>query len=345
MKRALLTGVTGQDGAYLTQLLLEKGYAVFGLVPHRSGESFERLEYLGVRERIETLPGDLTDLSSLIRALEAARPDEVYNLGARSFVGTSWAQPVSTALATGLGCLNLLEAVRIVKPDAKFYQASTSEMFGQNGQVAQRENSPFHPRSPYAVAKVFAHWSTVNYRESFGMFACCGILFNHESPLRGREYVSRKISDGAARIALGQQETLSLGNLEARRDWGFAGDYVEGIWRILQRDTPGDFVLATGKTHSVEDFCRIAFDRVGLDFRRYVVSRPEEFRPADVDELSGDPRQAKEKLGWSAGTGFEELIRMMVDADLARAEPKTSLAGTKVKRAALREVKKWASNK
>jgi len=318
MKRALITGITGQDGAYLARLLLDKGYRVYGLVPRRSHPVYDGLDYLGVRPRVELLDGDVTDQASLIRAMEAAQPDEVYNLAAQSYVGTSWRQPALTAQTTGMGALNLLEAMRLICPEARYYQASTSEMYGLIREPVQNELTPFHPRSPYGVSKLFAHWITVNYRESYGLFACCGIAFNHESPLRGREFVTRKVSDAAARIKLGRARELRLGRLDPRRDWGYAGDYVEGMWRMLQRDEPRDYVLATGVTHSVRDLCEVAFTHVGLDFRDHVVDDPALHRPAEVDELTGDPRKAREELGWQARTGFAELVRMMVDADLER---------------------------
>ncbi len=320
MKRALITGITGQDGAYLAQLLLEKKTQVFGLLPRRVGYSFGRLDYLGIREGVQMLDGDLGDLSSLVRAVEAAQPDEVYNLAAQSFVGTSWQQPLLTAQVTGLGCLNLLEALRLVRPQARFYQASTSEMYGMIKEPVQDESTPFHPRSPYGVSKLFAHWSTVNYRESFGMFASCGILFNHESPLRGKEFVSRKVTDAVARIKLGKEKQLRLGNLEARRDWGFAGDYVRGIWLIVQHEAPADFVLATGQTRSVRELCKVAFGCAGLDYEQYVVSDPAQFRPAEVNLLQGNPRKAIEELNWHPETSFDELIGMMVEADMKRVE-------------------------
>lgn len=318
MKRALITGITGQDGAYLAKLLLEQGYAVHGLLPRRTGEALGRLDYLGVREQVALHDGDIGDLSSLIRALEASEAGEVYNLAAQSYVGTSWTQPLLTAEVTGLGVLRLLEAVRMVNPRAHFYQASTSEMYGAIQEPVQNEHTPFHPRSPYGFSKLFAHWATINYRESYGMFACCGILFNHESPLRGREFVTRRISDAVARIKLGRQEKLRLGNLEARRDWGFAGDYVRGIWMILQQEHPSEYVLATGQTRSVRDFCQAAFACAGLDYQKHVESDPERYRPADVEVLRGDPGKANGELGWHPAVGFEELVRMMVEADLER---------------------------
>lgn len=318
MKRALVTGITGQDGAYLAQLLLQKGYQVFGLLPRRGTRSLAGLKYLGILGEVEMVDGDITDLSSLVRALRTSRPQEVYNLAAQSFVGTSWTQPLLTAEVTGIGCLKMLEAIRLQEEEPKFYQASTSEMYGMIRTPIQDETTPFHPRSPYGFSKLFAHWATINYRESFGMFACTGILFNHESPLRGLEFVTRKITDAAARIKLGKLQKLELGNLEAKRDWGFAGDYVRGIWLIMQQETPGDFVLATGETRSVNEVCRVAFESLELDFHRYVVSDPGRLRPAEVDLLQGSPAKAKEILGWQPEVGFEEMIEMMVQADLAR---------------------------
>ncbi|MEE8396149.1 MAG: GDP-mannose 4,6-dehydratase [bacterium] len=318
MKRALVTGITGQDGAYLAQLLLQKGYQVFGLLPRRGERSLAGLKYLGILGEVEMVDGDITDLSSLVRALRTSRPQEVYNLAAQSFVGTSWTQPLLTAEVTAIGCLKILEAIRLQEEEPKFYQASTSEMYGMIRTPIQDETTPFHPRSPYGFSKLFAHWATINYRESFGMFACTGILFNHESPLRGLEFVTRKITDAAARIKLGKLQKLELGNLEAKRDWGFAGDYVRGIWLIMQQETPGDFVLATGETRSVNEVCRVAFESLELDFHRYVVSDPGRLRPAEVDLLQGSPAKAKKILGWQPEVGFEEMIEMMVQADLAR---------------------------
>ena len=321
MKTALITGITGQDGAYLAQLLLDKGYKVYGLLARRATATTWRLEYLDILDKVELLEGDLTDVTSIIRAVEEAKPDEFYNLGAQSFVGTSWKQPQLTAQSTGLGALNCLEAIRIVNPKIKFYQASTSEMFGGMPEYPlQSEATPFHPRSPYGVAKLFAHWSTINYRESYDIFGCCGILFNHESPLRGIEFVTRKVTDAVARIKLGVQEDLHLGNIDAKRDWGFAGDYVEAMWLMLQQENPDVYVVATGRTTTVRDMCRIAFEHVGLDYEKYVVINHRFYRPAEVDLLLGDPAKAKEKLGWTAKTSLEELINMMVDADIRRVE-------------------------
>ena len=317
-KKALITGITGQDGAYLSKLLLDKGYQVYGLLARRSSPTIWRLEYLKVLDKVTLLEGDLTDIASITRALIASEPDEVYNLGAQSFVATSWEQPLLTAGATGLGALHILEALRQVRPQARFYQASTSEMFGKIQEPMQSEKTPFYPRSPYGVSKLFAHWMTINYRESFNIFGCSGILFNHESPLRGIEFVTRKVTDAVARIKLGAQDKLALGNIDAKRDWGFSGDYVEAMWLMLQQDAPDDFVVATGRTTTVRDMCRIAFDHVGLDYEKYVVIDPRFYRPAEVEVLLGNPAKAKAKLGWEARTSLEELMRMMVDADLAR---------------------------
>lgn len=317
-KNALITGVTGQDGAYLSKLLLEKGYTVNGLLARRCTDTRWRLNELGISGDVRLLEGDLTDLSSLIRAMEASRADEVYNLGAQSFVGTSWQQPILTAQVTGVGAINALEAVRIVNPQARFYQASTSEMFGLIQAERQDENTPFYPRSPYGVAKLMAHWATVNYRESFGLHASSGILFNHESPLRGIEFVTRKVSDAVARIKLGKQAQLRLGNIDARRDWGFAGDFVEAMWLMLQQEHADDYVIATGVTTSVREMCEIAFRHVGLDADEFVVIDPAFFRPAEVDILLGNPAKARDVLGWRPSTDLQTLIGMMVDADLRR---------------------------
>lgn len=318
MKSALITGITGQDGAYLAKLLLEKGYKVFGLVARRSTSTTWRLKFLGIENQVELIEGDVTDLSSLIRAMQKAKPSEVYNLAAQSFVGTSWEQPILTAQVTGVGVLNVLEAIRITDPSIKFYQASTSEMFGMIQESIQSEKTPFHPRSPYGVAKLYGHWITVNYRESFNMFTCSGILFNHESPLRGIEFVTRKVTDAVARIKLGKQREVRLGNIDAKRDWGFAGDYVEAMWLMLQQQDPDDYVVATGRTTTVRDMCKIAFEYVGLNYEDYVVIDPKFYRPAEVDVLLGNPEKAMRKLGWEPKTSLEELIRMMVDADLKR---------------------------
>lgn len=318
MKSALITGITGQDGAYLAKLLLEKGYKVYGLIARRSTKTTWRLAFLGIEDQVELIEGDLTDLSSLIRAVKKANPSEVYNLGAQSFVGTSWDQPVLTAQSTGVGVLNVLEAIRLTDPSIRFYQASTSEMFGLIQEPMQSEKTPFYPRSPYGVAKLFGHWMTVNYRESYDMFACSGILFNHESPLRGIEFVTRKVTDAVARIKLGKQKELRLGNIDAKRDWGFAGDYVEAMWLMLQQDKPDDYVVATGQTTTVRDMCKIAFDYVGLDYKNYVVIDPKFYRPTEVDVLLGNPAKAKVAFGWEPQTSLAQLIHMMVDADIER---------------------------
>ncbi|WP_267222275.1 GDP-mannose 4,6-dehydratase [Dyella silvae] len=319
-KSALITGITGQDGAYLAKLLLEKGYKVHGLMARRGSDSLWRLRELGVERDVSLIDGDLTDVTSLIRAMEMARPQEVYNLGAQSFVGTSWSQPILTAQVTGVGAVNVLEAVRIVDAKARFYQASTSEMFGLIQAAKQDENTPFYPRSPYGVAKLMAHWATVNYRESFGLHASSGILFNHESPLRGPEFVTRKVTQAVARIKKGLQKELRLGNIDAQRDWGFAGDYVEAMWAMLQQDEASDYVVATGTTTTVRAMCEIAFKHVGLNYQDYVVIDPEFFRPAEVDILLGNPAKAKAGLGWEPKTSLEQLIAMMVDSDLRRLE-------------------------
>jgi GDPmannose 4,6-dehydratase len=315
-RRALITGITGQDGSYLAELLLEKGYEVAGMVRRSSTENFDRIAHL--TDRIALVQADLLDQSSLVEALEEARPSELYNLGAQSFVPTSWRQPVLTAEFTAVGVTRMLEAVRSVDPDIRFYQASSSEMFGKVREVPQNERTPFYPRSPYGVAKVYGHFITVNYRESYGLFAVSGILFNHESPRRGLEFVTRKISDGVARIKLGLADELRLGNLDAKRDWGFAGDYVEAMWLMLQASEPEDYVIATGEEHSVQEFADIAFAHAGLDSREYVKTDPEFLRPAEVDHLVGDPAKAREEFGWEPRVSFSELAEMMVDADLAR---------------------------
>ncbi len=338
-KTAIVTGITGQDGAYLTQLLLEKGYKVFGTYRRTSSVNFWRLEEVGAigHPNLELVEHDLTDLGASIRLMEEAQPDEVYNLAAQSFVGVSFNQPITTAEITGLGAVNLLEAIRIVDPKIRFYQASTSEMFGEVQQIPQTEATPFYPRSPYGVAKLYAHWMTINYRESYGIFGTSGILFNHESPLRGKEFVTRKITDAAARIALGKQASLELGNLDAKRDWGFAKEYVEGMWRMLQVDTPDTFVLATNRTETVRDFVSLAFKAVdiqldwqgsaeserGIDSRTgktIVEVNPRFYRPAEVELLIGNPERAKTALGWEPKTTLEELCKLMVDADLGRVE-------------------------
>ncbi len=317
-KSALITGITGQDGAYLAQFLLNKDYRVAGLLARRSTDTLWRLYELGIADRVALIDGDLTDITSILRALEACTPDEVYNLGAQSFVATSWRQPLLTANVTGMGAINILEAIRIFQPKARYYQASTSEMFGLIQAEHQDEKTPFYPRSPYGVAKLFAHWSTVNYRESFGLHASSGILFNHESPLRGIEFVTRKVTDAVARIKLGRAKELRLGNIDAKRDWGFAGDYVDAMWRMLQQGTPDDYVIATGVTTTVRDMCRIAFEHVGLDYEKHVVIDPALFRPAEVDVLRGNPAKARERLGWSAKTSLHDLIAQMVESDLRR---------------------------
>jgi len=317
-KHALITGITGQDGAYLSRLLLNKGYEVHGLLARRGSDTLWRLRELGIEGQVKLIDGDLMDLSSLIRALQVSKADEVYNLGAQSFVGTSWQQPVLTAQVDGVGAVNVLEAVRIVNPQARFYQASTSEMFGLIQAEKQDEKTPFYPRSPYGVAKLMAHWATVNYRESHGLHASSGILFNHESPLRGIEFVTRKVSHAAASIKLGLQKELRLGNIDAKRDWGFAGDYVEAMWLMLQQDKADDYVIATGTTTTVRDMCEIAFAHVGLKAQDHVVVDERYFRPAEVDVLLGNPAKARAELGWEPKTSLEQLVAMMVDADLAR---------------------------
>ncbi|MGD9647925.1 MAG: GDP-mannose 4,6-dehydratase [Pirellulales bacterium] len=313
---ALITGITGQDGSYLAELLLKKGYAVHGLVRRSSDETLTRLQH--IKDDITLHGGDLTDLASLIATVKQVEPGEVYNLAAQSFVAASWQQPLLTAQVTGLGAANLLEAIRLVDPTIRFYQASSSEMFGRVVETPQRETTPFYPRSPYAVAKLYSHYLTVNYRESYGLFACSGILFNHESPRRGLEFVTRKISDGVARIKHGLAGELRLGNLQARRDWGFAGDYVEAMWRMLQQEQPDDFVIGTGEAHTVEDFVRAAFGRVGLDWQEFVKVDPKFFRPAEVDILQADASKARRQLGWHPRMTFEQLVAEMVDADVDR---------------------------
>lgn len=338
-KTAIVTGITGQDGAYLTQLLLEKGYKVFGTYRRTSSVNFWRLEEVGAigHPNLELVEHDLTDLGASIRLMEKAQPDEVYNLAAQSFVGVSFDQPITTAEITGIGAVNLLEAIRIVNPKIRFYQASTSEMFGEVQQIPQTEATPFYPRSPYGAAKLYAHWMTVNYRESYGIFGTSGILFNHESPLRGKEFVTRKITDAAARISLGKQDSLELGNLAAKRDWGYAKEYVEGMWRMLQVDQPDTFVLATNRTETVRDFVSLAFKAVdiqldwqgseenerGIDSKTgktLVQVNPRFYRPAEVDLLIGNPEKATKVLGWKSQTTLEELCRLMVEADLQRVQ-------------------------
>jgi GDPmannose 4,6-dehydratase len=316
MPKALITGVTGQDGSYLAEFLLDKGYEVVGMVRRTSHHSYERIEHL--LDRIEVVAADLLDQHSLTVVLQDTQPDEVYNLAAQSFVPTSWNQPVLTGEFTALGVTRILEAIRLVHPRARFYQASSSEMFGKVAQSPQSETTPFYPRSPYGVAKVYGHWITVNYRESYGLFAVSGILFNHESPRRGIEFVTRKVTDGVARIKLGLAKELHLGNLDSRRDWGFAGDYVEAMWLMLQQAEPCDYVVGTGETHSVRELAELAFGHVGLDYRKYVVSNPRFHRPAEVDLLLADPAKARRQLGWRPKVSFPELIAMMVEADLTR---------------------------
>jgi len=317
-KKALITGITGQDGSYLAKLLLDKGYEVFGLFARRTADTMWRLRFLGIDRQVKLIEGDLIDLSSLIRAMETSQADDVYNLGAQSFVATSWQQPLLTGQVTGLAVTCVLEAIRLVNPKARFYQASSSEMFGKIREPIQDENTIFHPRSPYGVAKLYGHWITVNYRESFGIHASSGILFNHESPLRGIEFVTRKVTDGVARIKQGKQKVLRLGNIDAQRDWGYAGDYVRAMHLMLQQDSPDDYVIATGRTTSVREMCRIAFEHVGLDAKKHVEIDPQLYRPAEVDVLLGNPAKAKAKLGWEASTSLEALIAMMVDADMER---------------------------
>jgi len=315
-KTAVITGVTGQDGSYLAELLLDKGYEVIGVVRRTSHDSYERIGHL--LDRVHIVAADLLDQHSLTTVIRDAKPDEVYNLAAQSFVPTSWTQPVLTGEFTALGVTRLLEAIRLAHPDARFYQASSSEMFGKAVETPQRESTPFYPRSPYGVAKVYGHWITVNYRESYGMYAVSGLLFNHESPRRGLEFVTRKVSDAVARIKLGKASELRLGNLDSSRDWGFAGDYVEAMWRMLQQQEPKDYVVGTGKMHSVRDLCAAAFGHVGLDWQKYVKVDPRFVRPAEVDTLLADASCARQELGWSPRVSFEQLVNMMVDADLER---------------------------
>ncbi len=319
-KTALITGITGQDGSYLAELLLERGYRVVGMTRRTSTDVHERIAH--IVEDVEFVSGDLLDQTSMTNIVDSVRPDEIYNLAAQSFVPASWSQPVLTGEFTALGVTRVLEAIRAVDPKIKFYQASSSEMFGKVRQVPQNENSSFYPRSPYGVAKVYGHWITVNYRESYDIFAVSGILFNHESPRRGKEFVTRKITDGVARIKIGLQKELLLGNLDAQRDWGFAGDYVRAMWLMLQQHGPGDYVIATGRTHSVRDFCRVAFETAGLgSYEAYVRSDPRFIRPAEVDLLIGDPAKARQVLGWTPQVSFEQLVSMMVQADLDRLSP------------------------
>ena len=313
-KKALITGITGQDGSYLSEFLLEKDYEVYGMVRRASVERFDRIEH--IQDKINLIQGDLTDQSSLDEAVKSIQPDEVYNLAAQSFVPTSWNQPTLTGEVTGMGATRILEAVRKIRPEARFYQASSSEMFGKVREVPQTELTPFHPRSPYGVAKVYGHFITVNYRESYDLFACSGILFNHESPRRGLEFVTRKITYNVAKIKLGLANELRLGNLDAKRDWGFAGDYVEAMWMMLQQDQPDDFVVATGETHTVREFVELAFESAGLDWKKYVVIDPKFLRPAEVELLVGDPAKAEANLGWKPKVSFPELVKMMVDSDI-----------------------------
>lgn len=316
MPTALITGITGQDGSYLAELLLDKGYRVVGLVRRSSTATFERITH--IQDRVEIVSGDLLDQTSLMDVIKIVQPDEVYNLAAQSFVPDSWKQPVFTGEVTGLGVTRILDAIKVVKPDTRFYQASSSEMFGKVREVPQTELTPFYPRSPYGVAKVYGHWITINYRESYGLHATSGILFNHESPRRGLEFVTRKVTDGVARIKYGLAEKLALGNLDSRRDWGFAGDYVRAMWLMLQQPEADDYVIATGKTWSIKQLVEAAFSHVNLHWEDYVIQDPRFMRPAEVDLLVGDPTKAKEKLGWSPVISFHELVSMMVEADLKR---------------------------
>ena len=316
MPTALITGITGQDGSYLAELLLAKGYRVIGMVRRSSVVTFERIQH--IQDEVDIIQGDLHDQSSLMDLIEQYKPDEVYNLAAQSFVPTSWNQPVLTGEVTGLGVTRMLEAIRLLSPQTRFYQASSSEMFGKVREVPQREATPFYPRSPYGVAKCYGHWITVNYRESYNLFAVSGILFNHESPRRGIEFVTRKITYNAARIKLGMAKELRLGNLDSRRDWGFAGDYVEAMWRMLTQDAPDDYVVGTGETHSVREFCELAFGYLDLDYQDYVIQDPRFYRPAEVDLLVSDPSHARNKLGWTPNVSFKGLVEMMVDSDMKR---------------------------
>lgn len=318
MKTAFITGITGQDGAYLAKFLLEKGYCVVGLVPRRSTANLWRLEYLQIADQVRYEDGDLLDVTSLIRAMKRSKPDEVYHLAAQSFVGSSWEQPILTAQATGMGVLHVLEAIRETDPSIRMYQASSSELYGLIQEPQQSEQTPFYPRSPYAVSKLFGYWMTKNYRESFQMYTCNGILFNHESPLRGPEFVTRKVTLAVAQIVSGSQKELRLGNIFAKRDWGFAGDFVEAMWLMLQQEEPDDYVIATGETTTVEEMCKVAFDYVGLNYQDYLVIDPQLYRPAEVDILLGNPAKAKQKLGWYPKTKWQDLIHMMVEADLQR---------------------------
>ena len=313
-KRAVITGITGQDGSYLAEFLLEKDYEIFGLIRRSSTVNFERISHL--QDKVELISGDLLDQKSLVTALQTSKPHEVYNLGAQSFVPASWEQPMLTGEITGLGVTRMLEAIRTTDEKIRFYQASTSELFGKTQETPQSETTPFYPRSPYGVSKLYAHWITINYRESFDMFACTGILFNHESPRRGLEFVTRKITHAVARIKHGMDEELRLGNLDARRDWGFAGDFVQAMWLMLQQDKPDDYVIATGATRTIREFCQVAFDRAGLDWEKYVVIDERFFRPAEVNILLGDAAKASETLGWKPETSFEKMVQLMVDHDL-----------------------------
>ena len=314
-KKALITGITGQDGSYLAEFLLSQGYEVVGMVRRSSTVNFGRIEH--IQDRVTLAHGDLLDQTSLIGIMREHEPAEIYNLAAQSFVPISWKQPVLTGEFTALGVTRMLEAVRNIVPEARFYQASSSEMFGKVREMPQSETTPFYPRSPYGIAKIYGHWITVNYRESYGMFACSGILFNHESPRRGLEFVTRKVTHGAAQIKLGLAHELHLGNLDARRDWGYAGDYVKAMWQMLQQDTPEDYVVGTGETHSVRELCQVAFGYLDLDWEKHVIVDPQFYRPAEVDLLVSDPKKAREKLGWNPEVSFKGLIQMMVDADLA----------------------------
>lgn len=316
MKNALITGITGQDGSYLAELLLKKGYKVYGVKRRTSDLNYGNVEHL--KDEIEFIYADMTDLPSLILAVKKAMPDEVYNLAAQSFVQTSWEQPVLTGEIDAMGVTNILEAVKMIKPDARFYQASTSEMFGKVQEIPQKETTPFYPRSPYGVAKLYGHWITVNYRESYDMYTCSGILFNHESPRRGLEFVTRKVTNAVARIKLGLQKEIRMGNLDSKRDWGFAGDYVKAMWLMLQQERPDDFVIATGETHTIKELLEVAFGYAGLNYEDYVVIDPRFIRPAEVELLLGDPSKAKEKLGWKLEVDFKQLIHMMVDSDLEK---------------------------
>lgn len=324
MKNALVTGITGQDGSYLAELLLAKGYKVYGVKRRTSDLNYGNVEHL--KNEIEFIYADMTDLSSLITAMQKSKADEVYNLAAQSFVQTSWEQPNLTSQVDAIGAMNMLEAIKIVKPDSKFYQASTSEMFGKVQAIPQSETTPFYPRSPYGVAKLYGHWITVNYRESFDMYACSGILFNHESPRRGLEFVTRKVTNAVARIKNGLQNELRMGNLDSKRDWGFAGDYVKAMWLMLQQNIPDDYVIATGETHTIKELLEVAFGYVGLNYEDYVVIDPKFIRPAEVDLLLGTPAKAKEKLGWEPQVSFRQLIEMMVESDLERVKDKMKRA-------------------